>query len=136
MSTHARPIKGFEICQCQGEATKHGKFPVSQLDRIRSHNGSQVFQSDTVDLGMGSIFKYQTKPFNWKLKDLKDSITRTQSIISGTDAWTTVFMENHDQARSISRFGNDAPEWRVRSGKMLASMNAALSGTLYIYQGQ
>ncbi|KAL1307009.1 hypothetical protein AAFC00_005638 [Neodothiora populina] len=95
-----------------------------------------VFQFDTVDLGMGKVFKYQTTPFNWSLKDLKESITRTQGIISGTDAWTTVFMENHDQARCVSRFGDDSPEWRVRSGKMLALMNAALSGTLYIYQGQ
>lgn len=85
---------------------------------------------------MGSVFKYQTTPFNWKLSDLKASIGRTQGLISGTDAWTTVFMENHDQARSVSRFGDDSPQWRVRSGKMLALMNAALSGTLYIYQGQ
>lgn len=85
---------------------------------------------------MGTAFKYQTTPFNWKLKDLKDAIGRTQGIIDGTDAWTTAFMENHDQARSISRFGNDLPEWRVRCGKMLAILNTALSGTLFIYQGQ
>lgn len=85
---------------------------------------------------MGAVFKFQTTPFNWKLADLKGSVTRTQDIIKGTDAWTTVFMENHDQARCVSRFGDDSPEWRIRSAKMLALMNAALSGTLYIYQGQ
>ena len=85
---------------------------------------------------MGSVFKYQTTPFNYKLKDIKEAISRTQRIISGTDAWTTVFMENHDQARCVSRFGDDSPQWRVRSAKMLALLNAALSGTLYIYQGQ
>lgn len=63
-------------------------------------------------------------------------MSRTQGIITGTDGWTTAFMENHDQARCVSRFGDDSPEWRVQSGKMLALMNAALSGTLYIYQGQ
>ena len=41
-----------------------------------------------------------------------------------------------DQPRSISRFASDAPEHRVASGKMLALMNCALTGTLYIYQGQ
>lgn len=85
---------------------------------------------------MGTVFKYQTTPFNWTLSDFKASIARTQGIITGTDAWTTTFMENHDQARCVSRFGDDSPEWRVQSGKMLSLMNAALSGTLYIYQGQ
>lgn len=47
-----------------------------------------------------------------------------------------MFLENHDQSRSISRFASDNPEHRVASGKMLALMNATLSGTLFIYQGQ
>lgn len=53
-----------------------------------------------------------------------------------SDGWTTVFLENHDQSRSITRFTSDAPEHRVAGGKMLALMMAALSGTLFIYQGQ
>lgn len=97
---------------------------------------NMVFQFDVVDLGQGEVFKFQTKPFAHVLRDLKEAITRTQGLIHGTDAWTTVFMENHDQARSVSRFGDDSPKWRVRSGKMLALMLAALSGTLFIYQGQ
>ena len=95
-----------------------------------------VFQFDVVDTGMGSVFKYQTTPRTWKLPNFKAAVERTQSLITGTDAWTTAFLENHDQARCISRFGDDSPEWRIRSGKMLALMLAALSGTLYIYQGQ
>jgi oligo-1,6-glucosidase len=47
-----------------------------------------------------------------------------------------VFLENHDQSRSVTRFTSDAPEHRVAGGKMLATMMAALSGTLFIYQGQ
>ncbi|GAB7340231.1 hypothetical protein MBLNU457_6696t1 [Dothideomycetes sp. NU457] len=97
---------------------------------------NMVFQFDVVDIGMGRVFKYQTDPRTWKLPELKAAIARTQGLITGTDAWTTAFMENHDQARSISRFGDDSPEWRVRSGKMLALMLTTLSGTLYIYQGQ
>lgn len=95
-----------------------------------------VFQFDVVDCGQGKVFKFQTEPFAHNLRDMKEAITRTQTIITGTDAWTTAFMENHDQARSVTRFGDDSPQWRVRSGKMLALMLAALSGTLFIYQGQ
>ncbi|KAI0126157.1 maltase [Xylariales sp. AK1849] len=95
-----------------------------------------VFQFDVVDIGQGTETKYDTTPFNWRLPVLKKAINNSQSLIIGTDAWTTAFMENHDQARSISRFASDAPEFRVLSGKMLAMLNTTLSGTLFIYQGQ
>lgn len=95
-----------------------------------------VFQFDVVDVGQGTETKYDTTPFNWKLPDLKKAINNSQSLIIGTDAWTTAFMENHDQARSVSRFASDAPEFRVQSGKLLAMLNTTLSGTLFVYQGQ
>ncbi|WPG98731.1 maltase [Acrodontium crateriforme] len=97
---------------------------------------SMVFQFDSVNVGMGNVFKFQTTPFNYKLADVKDAINRTQGLLIGTDAWTTSFIENHDQARCISRFGDDSPQWRERSGKMLAMLFGSLSGTLFIYQGQ
>lgn len=56
-------------------------------------------------------------------------------FVKGTDAWSTVFIENHDQPRCITRFGNDK-EYRVESGKLLAMLEASLTGTLFIYQGQ
>ena len=96
---------------------------------------NMVFQFDVVDIGQGP-YKFQTIPRSWTLPQFKTAISRTQSIIHGTDAWTTVFLENHDQARSVTRFGSDSPEHRVPSGKMLALMCCALSGTLFIYQGQ
>ncbi|KXJ91667.1 glycoside hydrolase superfamily [Microdochium bolleyi] len=95
-----------------------------------------VFQFDVVDVGFGKDYKYDTTPKNWVLPDLKRAIQSTQHLIKGTDAWTTAFMENHDQARSVSRFASDSPEHRVASGRMLALLNATLSGTLFIYQGQ
>lgn len=94
-----------------------------------------TFNQDVVDIGMGP-YKFQTTPFNWKLSAFKQAIAGTQGLIRGTDGWTTAFLENHDQARSISRFASDAPEHRIASGKMLALMMIAMSGTLFIYQGQ
>jgi alpha-glucosidase len=90
---------------------------------------------DVVDTGQGP-YKFQTTPKNYKLPDFKAAIQRTQDLKRGNDGWTTVFLENHDQSRSISRFGSDAPEHRIPSGKMLAVMMMALSGTMFIYQGQ
>ncbi|KAI5456474.1 putative maltase MLT3 [Mariannaea sp. PMI_226] len=95
-----------------------------------------VFQFDVVDVGFGRTHKYETTFKNYVLRELKDAVGRTQGIIRGTDAWTTVFMENHDQARSVSRFTDDRPEYRVAGAKMLALMQSCLSGTQYIYEGQ
>lgn len=98
---------------------------------------SMVFQFDLVDLGQGKDYKFLTDFPGWNLRELKSAMKSTQDIIRGTDAWTTVFMENHDQGRSVSRFGSDkTPELRERSAKMLAMMQSTLSGTQYIYQGQ
>jgi alpha-glucosidase len=98
---------------------------------------SMVFQFDLVNLGQGKDYKFLTTLPGWNLRELKTAIRTTQDLLKGTDAWTTVFMENHDQGRSVSRFGSDkTPEFRVRSAKMLAMMQSTLSGTQFIYQGQ
>ncbi|KAL2826105.1 glycoside hydrolase superfamily [Aspergillus cavernicola] len=98
---------------------------------------NMVFSFDTVDLGMGKDYKFLTKLRNWTLPELKTVTRRGQDIFNGTDGWTTVFIENHDQARSVSRFGSDkTPELREASAKMLAMFQCTLSGTQFVYQGQ
>lgn len=128
--------------------TKYGAITVGELPntpdmarvlRYVSAEAKQldmVFQFDLVDVGFGRTHKYETTFKNYALPDVKDAIGRTQGLIHGTDAWTTVFMENHDQARSVSRFTDDRPEYRVLGAKMLALLQACLSGTQYVYQGQ
>lgn len=49
--------------------------------------------------------------------------------------WNSLFFENHDLPRSVSRFGNDK-EYRVESAKMLATCLHGMQGTPYIFQGQ
>lgn len=49
--------------------------------------------------------------------------------------WNSLFFENHDIPRSVSRFGNDK-EYRVESAKMLATCLHGMQGTPYIFQGQ
>lgn len=96
---------------------------------------SMVFQFDIVDIGQGREHKYAYR--EWKLPELKGIVERWQRFIEGTDAWTTVFCENHDQGRSVSRYGSDKDaESRDRSAKMLALMLCSLTGTLFVYQGQ
>lgn len=57
-------------------------------------------------------------------------------VILGRVMFGFRFLENHDQARSVSRFGNDSPEWRAISAKLLAILQTTQTGTLYVYQGE
>ncbi|KAI9283709.1 glycoside hydrolase superfamily [Umbelopsis sp. AD052] len=95
---------------------------------------NMVFQMDLVSLGHGKNEKFETT--EWNLLELKAFLDKWQCFINGNDGWTTIFLENHDQARSISRFGSDDPAFREVSGKMLATFLCTLTGTLFLYQGQ
>ncbi|SPO27217.1 probable maltase [Ustilago trichophora] len=95
---------------------------------------SEVFQFDIVDLGRNPVDFMKLDGF--KLPQMKRVVEKWQRFIEGNDAWTTVFIENHDVARSISRYASDAPQHVGDSGKLLALMNLCLTGTVYIYQGQ
>ena len=128
--------------------TKYGAITVGELpctpdtQRVLKYVSAEakqlnmVFQFDVVDVGMGKTHKFATTPRNFALPDFKAAVDLTQALIRGTDGWSTVFLENHDQARSVSRFTDDRPEYRVCGAKLLALMQACLSGTQYIYQGQ
>lgn len=52
------------------------------------------------------------------------------------DGWATTYLENHDQARSVSRYASDDEEHRVNASKMLATYLLTLSGTPIIYEGR
>lgn len=73
---------------------------------------------------------FQTK-FN--LKKMKRAFSSWQEKINGK-AWNTLYIENHDHPRIISRYGSE--KYRTESGKMLANMYMLQQGTPFIYQGQ
>lgn len=94
---------------------------------------NMVFQFDLSDVGIGGS-KYDY--VGYKMPEFKAIVTKWQKFIAGTDGWTTVFSESHDQGRSISRYASDTPQHRTNSGKMLAIFMTTLTGTLFVYQGQ
>ncbi|KAK7223950.1 hypothetical protein V2G26_011953 [Clonostachys chloroleuca] len=96
-----------------------------------------VFEFSLIRLGTGNILgpKYIYQPFS--LPTLKKTTEKWQSFVEGTDAWTTAFIENHDNARAVSRFGDtSSPDLWNRSAKAIALWQATLTGTLFLYQGQ
>ena len=76
------------------------------------------------------------KTKEWQLPELKVALEKAQLLKQDTDAWTTVFAENHDSPRSVGRFTATDVRFRVKAGKLLAVMLATLSGTLFLSQGQ
>ncbi|PWY81684.1 glycoside hydrolase [Aspergillus sclerotioniger CBS 115572] len=122
-----------------------GELPLTpEIEQVLSYVSakeeklSMVFQFDIVDLGTGEALRYHTVPRNWTLPELKERVCATQRLMDGTtDGWSTAFLENHDQARCVSRWGcENTPELWSQSAKMLAILVASLSGTLFVYQGQ
>lgn len=95
---------------------------------------SELFDFSHTNVGTSETFRYYVEPFT--LKDWKVAVSNAFSFINGTDAWSTIYLENHDQPRSVTRFGDDSPQYRQISAKLLAMLEVALTGTLYIYQGQ
>ena len=97
------------------------------------HEVNTVLVTDMVDIGRDGF-----TPLPWTLQGWRKAINFTQAVGSTAvgDGWNSVYLESHDLPRSISRFGNDSPLWRVRSGKALAMLLSTLSGTLFVYEGQ
>ena len=69
------------------------------------------------------------------LVTLKEILSRWQTELYGK-AWNSLFWDNHDQPRAVSRFGDDRPAFRELSAKMLATCLHMMQGTPYIYQGE
>ncbi|KAJ5408963.1 hypothetical protein N7509_002846 [Penicillium cosmopolitanum] len=93
-----------------------------------------AFQFEIMDIDHGPQGKFS--PGNFQLKNLKSVVSKWQSFMYDNNGWNALYLENHDQGRSISRFGSEKPEFRSLSGKMLATFLGLQSGTPFIYQGQ
>ena len=118
------------VGECSGvtleEALKYASCDEKEL--------SMVFQFEHVDLD------FDEKGNKWtdrkcRLTELKEVLSRWQTGLYGK-AWNSLFWCNHDQPRVVSRFGNDSPEYREVSAKMLAVCLHMMQGTPYIYQGE
>lgn len=76
--------------------------------------------------------KWDMAPFS--LSRFKEIMEKWQTGLYGC-GWNSLFWENHDLPRSVSRWGDDG-EYRRQSAKMLAILLHGMQGTPYIYQGE
>lgn len=93
---------------------------------------NMVFTFEHMDLDSGPGGKWDVQPFD--LQKLKQNFTKWQVALH-EKGWNSLYWNNHDQPRVVSRFGEDTT-YRVESAKMLATLLHLLKGTPYIYQGE
>ena len=88
------------------------------------------------ELGMAYAFDGVdiAKPEGYSLLHFKEVFSRWDSAFAN-NGWLSVFLANHDQARLVSRFGNDSAAFREASAKMLSTFILTMRGTPYIYNG-
>lgn len=96
------------------------------------HELSMVFQFEHIMLDQNGGDKWNLKPLD--LLELKRVFTKWQTELKN-EGWNSLFWDNHDLPRIVSRWGNDK-KYRVESAKMLAILLHGMKGTPYIYQGE
>jgi oligo-1,6-glucosidase len=71
---------------------------------------------------------------NWSLVEFKKIYSDWDAVYKDK-GWGTIYLGNHDQPRMVSRWGNDSPEFRAPSSKMLTTFLLSMRGTPYYYYG-
>ncbi|GAA5864103.1 hypothetical protein JCM8547_005135 [Rhodosporidiobolus lusitaniae] len=93
-----------------------------------------LFSQMDLDHGHG---RYPLMRREWKLPDFKHWAEFSQRLADPENkAHALSYIENHDQARCVSRFASDAPEHRLASSKLMCTYLTSLSGSIIIYEGQ
>jgi len=112
---------------------------ITNAARYANTDGSElnmVFQFEHMGLDNNpnpALSKWYDKKVS--LVDLKENLSKWQNELAGK-AWNSLYWDNHDQPRAVSRYGDDRPEYRVVSAKMVATLLHFLQGTPYVYQGE
>ena len=118
---------------------------VGECAGVTLEEAKKYARSDGKELNMVFQFEHMEADFDEKtgkwttkkldLRVLKEILTRWQKGLDDI-AWNSLYWENHDQPRSVSRFGNDSDQYREISAKMLATCVHMMQGTPYVYQGE
>lgn len=115
-----------------------GEMPGATTEEARIYTDpsnvevNMVFTFEHMDLDSGPREKWDVQPLN--LVELKLNLEKWQHALHQV-GWNSLYWNNHDQPRVVSRFGNDG-KYREISAKMLAICLHMLQGTPYIYQGE
>ncbi|KAK0949133.1 hypothetical protein LTS01_025875, partial [Friedmanniomyces endolithicus] len=90
---------------------------------------NMIFIFDLVDVDNvpGS---FRLTMHDWKPAEIRRIISKYQKLMLAQDGWNSVFIENHDNPRSVSRYCDDSDQYRALGAKLLCLMQTTLAGTL------
>lgn len=96
----------------------------------------ELVDADRNEINMAYAFEGVdiAKPDGYDFLHFKEVFSKWDSAFA-QKGWLSIFLANHDQARLVSRFGNDSPEFRAPSAKMLNTFILSMRGTPYCYYG-
>lgn len=94
---------------------------------------NMIFIFDLVDIDNGAT-RMDVK--TWSVSDLREIVSRWQKVMIERNGWNSVFIENHDNPRSVSRYTDGSDAYRELGSKLLCLLITTLGGTQYVYQGQ
>lgn len=117
------------VGECSGVTLEEAK----QYASADGKELNMVFQFEHMDVDADGANKWTDKRMD--LREMKAVLTKWQKGLEDI-AWNSLFWENHDQPRSVSRYADDSSEYRELSAKMLATCLHMMQGTPYIYQGE
>lgn len=120
-------------CMTVGETVFTTLKDVKRLTSKEHKELDMVFNFDHTDVDDYFGIKYIARKFS--LKRFKRTFDYWQKGLEN-DGWNTLFIENHDQRRSVGRFATDENKYRIESAKSLAGYYFLMRGTPFIYQGQ
>lgn len=90
------------------------------------------YNSVDIDHGPGGKFT----PRAWRLSEPRDITEKWQVFMYANSGWNALYLENHDQPRSVDRFACSCPKHNHHSSTMLATFLGCQAGTVFVYQGQ
>lgn len=107
---------------------------VSEYVAKDRHELNMVFTGDIVDMDFGLNGKYDRDDFQpRKIRKITDLWQTTMPKFNG---WNSVYLDNHDSGRSLTRYASDAPRHRAMAAKMLATYLTTLGGTPFMLAGE
>ncbi|MCF9046289.1 glycoside hydrolase family 13 protein [Acinetobacter nectaris] len=109
--------------------------PTEESIKFTDHRRKELnmaFTFDLVRLDVDHAEKWRRN--DWTLPHFRKIIHDLHQT-AGEHGWNAFFLDNHDNPRVVSHFGDDRPEWRVASAKALGTVILTQPATPFIYQG-
>ena len=121
--------------------SKYDTMIVGEAIGCTVDNAESLVSEDRNELDSAITFELMQVDFKWDFWPVKFNLKKFKAVQSAFQSlpdtcWNTLYYENHDQPRSVSRYGNGNGYHRKELAKMLAVSLHMLKGTPYVYQGQ